>query len=71
MSSHIWLIFGIFTTVHVNVTCSATYLNPLSSLTHSKVSPSRGLKGLWPARAWQEPYTDTAKAATHIILERE
>ena len=49
-------------------TCSATYRKPLSSLMHSKVSPRRGLKGLWLARALLEPYAEMEKAATHLQI---
>lgn len=35
---------------HVNSTCSAMNLKPLSGLSHSYVSPRTGLKGLLPAR---------------------
>jgi hypothetical protein len=46
------------------VTCSAMNLNPLSSLTHSYVSPRIGLNGLRPARWKFKANEDTANAAT-------
>lgn len=41
--------------------------NPLSSLTHSYVSPRMGLNGFLPARCADKAYEDTANAATRTI----